>query len=175
MKGLALILLGGLGIAGVAYAASSEEEEKGGGGKPVPPPDTPRYKLPCLAEYSKLEAFAKSRGYTLYYVENQGVATWKPPKADYLASPKARAFSVVDCQFYDWQTYEGAPGQWIIDTATAAEFAAYLAGGKVNFDFPAYGPVDMGAGFPPVPDLGKIPTSLGEVFKTSGKCEGCGE
>lgn len=174
MKGL-LLILGALGIGAYAYAKSDDTSGESDD-KPVPPPNKPGYKLPCLAEYEKLAAFAKAKGYKLYYVENQAVSTWKPPKADYLKDPMARAFSVSDCSFYEWATYDGAPGQWIQDTATGAEFAAFLATGgeKVVFEFPNYGPVDV-PGFPPIPGLGNIPTSLGDVFKTSGKCKGCGE
>lgn len=78
--------------------------------------------IPC-ATFAELTAFEQAKGYHLWYVEAQPVATWTAAKSEFTTDPMARAFSKLDCGFYRF-----AQGAWSPDTATNAELAAFRGG-----------------------------------------------
>lgn len=75
---------------------------------------------PCATTDAQVEAFAKSKGYNVWWVASQPAATWSEPKPQYTSDKMARVFSVPDCAFFKW-----AQNAWVVDTATAAEFAQW--------------------------------------------------
>lgn len=176
-NGALVLLLAAAGLGGYAiYEATKDEKENGDG--PLPP--APGHPCPT---FEQVEAFAKERGYDVYYVDNQAAQSWKAPKAEYVSNPKARAFSAPDCGFFKWITFEGAKASWVRDLATDAELGAYLAlahekqGPKIEINIPSWAPIDMSGaeGLPPelqVPAEGVL-GALGQLFKTSG-CADCG-
>lgn len=67
-------------------------------------------------------AWAKVRGWNLWYVADQPVTTWKPPKAAYLAENSPLAYSVKDCGFYWW---DAASSRWLEHKQADDDFAAW--------------------------------------------------
>jgi hypothetical protein len=92
----------------------------------LPPPPKPLN--PCTILDKHIEAFGKAKGYNVWWIENQPVATWTAPvKEQYTSDKQARAFSVYECMLYKWEQHEGAPDSWVKDMKTAAEFEAWRA------------------------------------------------
>lgn len=87
--------------------------------QPLPPP-------PCKITDKQIEAFAKAKGYNVWWIVDKPVATWTAPtKEQYTLDKQARAFSVYECMFYRWEIHEGSPDAWVKDMQTAGEFDAW--------------------------------------------------
>lgn len=74
---------------------------------------------------AQVKAFAYSKSLT-WFPTSVPVATWvlHAPKTGTQWTPDARIYSEVDCAFYKWQSYDGAPSAWVKDAALTAELLA---------------------------------------------------
>lgn len=70
--------------------------------------------------FEQLGDFGKALKYNVWYTD-QPLAAWTAAKPQYLADPKAKAYSSVECSFFKW-----TGSSWIVDNDTNAELAAYL-------------------------------------------------
>lgn len=106
--------IGAVVIFGLFWAMKKDDTES------TTPP-----KLGC-ASYDDLTKFSQATGYHVFFVENQPVATWKPPRPEVASDPLARPWSAIECSFYRY-----SEGVWVPDLFTNDQLDAWRKGGKV--------------------------------------------
>jgi hypothetical protein len=85
----------------------------------------------CPITEAMLTAYVKTKptDYKLYLPpeRTQPVATWPPPKPDYLTQQNVHTFSIVDCGFYKWDGKK-----WVSDDAENQALAKYIGATTVK-------------------------------------------
>jgi hypothetical protein len=91
---------------------------------PAQSPNTAVGPLACTpVPFDQLGAFAKAKGYDIFYDEQTLDLTTKPPANPmFVNNPNAREYLTRLCSFFKW-----SGSQWIVDAVTDAELVAWLA------------------------------------------------
>lgn len=146
-----MLALGGLGIAGFAYAKSAEKKKKVSAALDLGLGEVSG----CEYTENQLKSFAQISNFTIYWFNKAdadkraaelGVDSWVkvPPKPEIASNPMARVFNDDACHFIMWNG-----SRWVPDNVTQAAFVLWTKGPQQVP--PGTLPIPPGSGLPDTP------------------------
>lgn len=96
-------------------------------GKPAAPAENPSATNKVCKTFEELAPYAPVAKFNIYYVDTHPVDDqWPAAKAEFIADPRAAAYSSAACSFYYW---ENNSGRWMPDVIANAHAKSWFAGG----------------------------------------------
>lgn len=111
LVGLALLVAGGF----FTYRVIHDAEKK----RVVKTKVDDALDLGLCDDFEGVGAWAKERGWNVWYVDDKPVSVWKAPRPEFLAEKAPIAYSVKDCGFYWW---DASSQKWLEHTAADSDF-----------------------------------------------------